>query len=210
MTEASPLDVEALASIALDICSQPTFLGQDSSARLLRDAGNNVLVPAKPHVFVLLSCVEISVSGELLVVPKRILLLVKSVNAAAKLGTRALIGKAVVIPTTASVATTPSFNVIRQSHAVFLEEAGRARDAENAGFFSHFWNACLRMFIGSVNRLGPAIFGQNNESPFAKQLTSSTLLRWAAVGLEMNERNQTSQFKNPALLDLCALANDMP
>ncbi|KAI4671094.1 uncharacterized protein J4E88_009492 [Alternaria novae-zelandiae] len=123
----------------------------------------------------------------LLVVPKRILLLVKSVNAAAKLGTRALIGKAVVIRTTASVATTPSFNVIRQSHTVFLEGAGRASDVEIAGSFSHFWNACLRMFIGSVNRLGPAIFG-----------------------LEINELNQTSRVKNLALLELCTLAKDLP
>ena len=71
----------------------------------------------------------------------------------------ALIGKAAVIHTTASVATTPSFNVIRQSHAVFLEEAGRTSDAEIACFFSHFRDACLRMFIGSVNQLGPAAFG---------------------------------------------------
>ena len=115
-----------------------------------------------------------------------------------------------MICTTASVATTPSFNITLYSHAVFLEEAGRTSDAENAGFFSHFWNACLRMFIGSVNRLGPAIFGQNNEHPFAKQLTLSTPLRWAAADLEMKELNQISRFKNPALLDLCALASDMP
>lgn len=101
-----------------------------------------------------------------------------SVKAAAKLGLRALIAKAAVICTTASVATAPSFNIIRQTHAVFLEEAGRANDAEIAGFFSHFWNASLRMFIGSVNQLGPAAFGQNsNDNPFAKQLILSTLLR---------------------------------
>ncbi|KAI4604947.1 hypothetical protein J4E80_010778 [Alternaria sp. BMP 0032] len=131
-------------------------------------------------------------------------------NAAAKLGTRALIGKAVVIRTTASVATTPSFNVIRQSHAVFLEEAGRASDAKIAGFFSHFWNACLRMFIGSVNQLGPAAFVQNNENPFAKQLALSTCLLWATAGLEINELNQTSRVKNLALLELGVLATDMP
>jgi len=79
-----------------------------------------------------------SVSGELLVVPKRILLLANSVKAAAKLGLRALIGRAAVICTTASVATTPSFNVIHQSHAMFLKEAGQASDAEITGFFSHF------------------------------------------------------------------------
>jgi len=109
-----------------------------------------------------------SVSCELLVVPKRILLLVDSIKAAAKLGLRALIGKAAVICTTASVATTPSFNVICQSHAVFLEEAGHASDAEIAGFFSNFWNAYLPMSIGSVNQLGPAAFGQSNENPFPK------------------------------------------
>jgi len=117
-----------------------------------------VLVSANPHVFVLMSCVKISVSGGSLVVPKSILLLVNSVKAAAKLGLPALIGKAAVMCTTASVTTTPSFNVIHQSHAVFLEEAGRASDAKIAGFFSHFWNACLRMFIGSVNQLAPAAF----------------------------------------------------
>ena len=156
-----------------------------------------------------MSCVEISVTGELLVVPKRILLLVNSVKAAAKLGLRARIGKAAVRCTTASVATTPSFNVIRQSHAVFLEESGRASDVEITGFSSHFWDACLRMFIGSVNQLRPDAFVQNNENSFAKQLTLSTLLRWAAVGLEMNEVNQTSRFKNSALLEKCALANNM-
>ncbi|KAI4912121.1 uncharacterized protein J4E92_010166 [Alternaria infectoria] len=139
-----------------------------------------------------------------------ILLLFNSVKAAAKLGLRALIGKAAVVCTTASVATTPSFNIIHQSHATFLEEAGHARDVEIAGFFSHFWNACLRMFIGSVNQLGPAAFGQNNENPFAMQLTLSILPGWAAASLEMNELNQTSRFKNPALLGLCALANDSP
>ena len=115
-----------------------------------------------------MSCVKIPVSGGSLVVPKSILLLVNSVKAAAKLGLRALIGKAAVMCTTASVTTTPSFNVIHQSHAVVLEEAGLASDAKIAGFFSHFWNACLRMFIGSVNQLGPAAFVQNNENPFAK------------------------------------------
>ncbi|KAI4608332.1 hypothetical protein J4E83_009134 [Alternaria metachromatica] len=189
------------ASISLKSFSQLPLLGQDRSARLLHDLRRNVLVSAKPHVFVLMSCVEISASGQLLVVSKRILLLVNSVKAAAKLGIRALIGKAAVLCTTASVATTPSFNVIRQSHAVFLEGTGRASNAEIAGFFSHFWDACLRMFIGSVNQLGPAAFGQNNENPFAKQLTLSTPLRWAAADLEMKELNQTSRFKNSALLE---------
>jgi len=49
-----------------------------------------------------------------------------------------------------------------------LEEAGRAPDTEIAGFFTHFWNACLRMFIGSVNQLGPTTLCQNNEHPFPK------------------------------------------
>jgi hypothetical protein len=48
-----------------------------------------------------------------------------------------------------------SFNVVRQSHAVFLEESGRANDAEIAGYFSHYWQAQLRMFIGSTNQLPP-------------------------------------------------------
>jgi len=101
------------ASISLKSCSQLPFLRQGSSARLLHDLRRNVLVSAKPHVFVLMSCVEMSASGQLLVVPKRILPLVNSVKAAANLGLRALNGKASVICTTASVATTPSFNVIR-------------------------------------------------------------------------------------------------
>ena len=42
-----------------------------------------------------------------------------------------------------------------------------------------------------------------------KQLTLSTLLRWAAAGPEMNEPNQTSRFKNPALLELWTLTNNM-
>ena len=180
------------ASASLKSFTQLRFLGQDSSARLLHDFRRNVLVSAKPHVFVLMSCVKMSVSGELLVVPKRLLLYVNSVKAAAKLGLRALIGKASIVCTTASVATTPSFNVIRQSHAVFLEEAGRTSDAKIAGFFSHFWNACLRVFIGSVHQLDPAASGQNNENPFAKQLTLSTPLRWATAGLEMNELSQTA------------------
>jgi hypothetical protein len=48
-----------------------------------------------------------------------------------------------------------SFNVVHQTHAVFLEEAGRANDAEIAGYFSHYWHAQLRMFIGSINQLPP-------------------------------------------------------
>ena len=139
----------------------------------------------------------------MLVVPKTILRLVNPVKAAAKLE------KTAVICTTASVATIPSLNIIRQTHAMFLVEARRASDVEIAGFFGHFWNAYLRMFIGSVEQLGPAAFGQNNETPFAEQLALSTLLRWAAAGLEMSVLNQTSRFKNPALLELCALANNM-
>ena len=139
----------------------------------------------------------------MLVVPKTILRLVNPVKAAAKLE------KTAVICTTASVATIPSLNIIRQTHAMFLVEARRASDVEIAGFFGHFWNAYLRMFIGSVEQLGPAAFGQNNETPFAEQLALSTLLRWAAAGLEMSVLNQTSRFKNPALLELWTLANNI-
>jgi hypothetical protein len=79
----------------------------------------------------------------------------RAVKSAAKTGYHALLEKAAVVCTTSSVATEMSFNVVRQSHAVFLEESGRANDAEIAGYFSHHWQAQLRMFIGSTNQLPP-------------------------------------------------------
>ncbi|RYO12838.1 hypothetical protein AA0121_g8855 [Alternaria tenuissima] len=114
----------------------------------------------------------------------------RTVKAAAETGYYALLEKAAIVCTTSSVATEMSFNVVRQTHAVFLEEAGRANDAEFAGYFSHYWNAHLRMFIGSIHQLPPMVFGNSLENPFQRQLTLSPLIK--------------------PLLDLCALVNELP
>ncbi|CAN9392146.1 unnamed protein product [Alternaria alternata] len=134
----------------------------------------------------------------------------RTVMAAAKIGYYALLKKAAIVCTTSSVATEMSFNVVRQTHAVFLEEAGRASDAEIAGYFSHYWHAHLRMFIGSTNQIQPMVFGNNLDNPFQKQLILSPLLRLQATGFNMYELKQTSIFKNKPLLDLCALVNELP
>jgi hypothetical protein len=134
----------------------------------------------------------------------------RAVKSAAKTGYYALLEKAAIVCTTSSVATEMSFNVVRQTHAVFLEEAGRANDAEFAGYFSHYWNAQLRMFIGSTNQLPPMVFGNHLDNPFQKQLILSPLLRLQATGFHMYELKQTSRFKNKPLLDLCALVNELP
>ncbi|CAN9356776.1 unnamed protein product [Alternaria alternata] len=134
----------------------------------------------------------------------------RAVKSAAKTGYYALLEKAAVVCITSSVATEMSFNVIRQTHAVFLEEAGRASDAEIAGYFSHYWHAHLRMFIGSTNQLPPMVFGNHLDNPFQKQLILSPLLRLQATGFHMYELKQTSRFKNKPLLDLCTLVNELP
>ncbi|CAN9382132.1 unnamed protein product [Alternaria alternata] len=134
----------------------------------------------------------------------------RAVKSAAKTGYYALLEKAAVVCTTSSVATEMSFNVVRQSHAVFLEESGRANDAEIAGYFSHYWQAQLRMFIGSTNQLPPMVFGNSLDNPFQKQLLLSPLLRLQATGFNTYELKQTSRFKNKPLLDLCALVNELP
>jgi hypothetical protein len=134
----------------------------------------------------------------------------RTVKAAAETGYYALLEKAAIVCTTSSVATEMSFNVVRQTHAVFLEEAGRANDAEFAGYFSHYWNAHLRIFIGSINQLPPMVFGNSLENPFQKQLTLSPLMRLHVTGFNMYELKQTSRFKNKPLLDLCALVNELP
>lgn len=123
----------------------------------------------------------------------------RAVKSAAKTGYYALLEKAAVVCTTSSVATEMSFNVVRQTHAVFLEDAGRANDAEFAGYFSHYWNAQLRMFIGSANQLPPMVFGNSLDNPFQKQLLLSPLLRLQATGFNMYELKQTSRFKNKPL-----------
>ncbi|CAN9354262.1 unnamed protein product [Alternaria alternata] len=134
----------------------------------------------------------------------------RTFKAAAETGYYALLEKAAIVCTTSSVATEMSFNVVRQTHAVFLEEAGRANDAEFAGYFSHHWNAHLRIFIGSINQLPPMVFGNSLENPFQKQLTLSPLVRLHVTGFNMYELKQTSRFKNKPLLDLCALVNELP
>lgn len=134
----------------------------------------------------------------------------RAVKDAAEAGYDALLEKAAIVCTTSSVATEMTFNVVRQTHAVFLEEAGRANDAEFAGYFSHYWNAQLRMFIGSINQLPPMVFGNSLENPFQKQLTLSPLVRLHVTGFHMYELKQTSRFKNKPLLDLCALVNELP
>jgi hypothetical protein len=134
----------------------------------------------------------------------------RAVKSAAKTGYYALLEKAAVVCTTSSVATEMSFNVVRQTHAVFLEDAGRANDAEFVGYFSHYWNAHLCMFIGSLNQLPPMVFGNSLENPFQKQLTLSPLVRLPDTGFNMYDLKQTSRFKNKPLLDLCALVNELP
>jgi hypothetical protein len=134
----------------------------------------------------------------------------RTVKSAAKTGYYALLEKAAVVCTTSSVATEMSFNVVRQTHAVFLEDAGLANDAELAGYFSHYWNAHLRMFIGSLNQLLPMVFDNSLENPFQKQLTLSPLVRLHDTGFNMYDLKQTSRFKNKPLLDLCALVNELP
>jgi hypothetical protein len=134
----------------------------------------------------------------------------RDIKSAAKTGYYALLEKAAIVCTTSSVATEMSFNVVRQTHAVLLEDASRANDAEFAGYFSHYWNAHLRMFVGSLNQLPPMVFGNSLDNPFQKQLLLSPLLRLQATGFNMYELNQTSRFKNKPLLDLCALVNELP
>jgi hypothetical protein len=134
----------------------------------------------------------------------------QKIKKAAKLGLEALLKNAAIVCTTTSVATLSSFNLVRRSHAVILEEAGRANDAECMGLFSHFWNADIRIFVGSVEQLKPGVFGPEVENPFQKQMTLSTIARFANTGFGVGRLDVTARFRNPDLLGVCGLVNNMP
>ncbi|KAL6158433.1 hypothetical protein ACJQWK_03370 [Exserohilum turcicum] len=113
-----------------------------------------------------------------------------------KLALDALIERASIICTTVSVATHPSFNMIRRAHAVALEEAGRANDAETMGFFSHYWNVDLRLFSGATNQLKPMAFSDSKLNPFHKTAQISTAGRIESTGGSISRLNASSRFKN--------------
>jgi hypothetical protein len=122
-----------------------------------------------------------------------------SIKNTARDGLRILIAEVPLICTTSSIATEVAFNMTRQAHAVYLEEAGRGNDSELIGYFSHYWNAKLRMKVGSTNQLPPATYGDPLENPFQTQLTLSMLLRFAATGFDVNNLTYTSRFMNQDL-----------
>ncbi|USP81742.1 hypothetical protein yc1106_09016 [Curvularia clavata] len=129
---------------------------------------------------------------------------------AAQLGFDKLIERASVVCTTMSVATQPSFNMTRRSHAVLLEEAGRANDAETMGLFGHYWSADMILVSGATNQLKPSTFGDEKQNPFHHITGTSTISRLGVTGGNVNQLIASSRFFNEALFELCAAVNNIP
>ncbi|KAL1603739.1 hypothetical protein SLS60_005329 [Paraconiothyrium brasiliense] len=132
----------------------------------------------------------------------------KAVKIAFKNGFRHVIARAPVVCTTASVANSSGFQIIRRAVAVCLEEAGRATDLEFLGFLSNYWDVDFRLFVGDQRQLGPQPYGDQKDNPFYTQYQTSTLARLRFTGFPFHELAYTSRFTNPALLHLCQKLND--
>ncbi|KAJ4340609.1 hypothetical protein N0V95_007434 [Ascochyta clinopodiicola] len=101
------------------------------------------------------------------------------VRAAFKYAHQCLLMRATIIVTTVSIGTDRAFNLYRRSHAVQVEEVGRAGEVETAGVLSQYWNASV---VGLVGSHQPMAFGPALENPFQKQVCLSLLARLVLTG----------------------------
>lgn len=134
----------------------------------------------------------------------------KRVQDAARVGYRHLLGTAAVVITTLAVATEASFSIFRNSHAVMLEEAGRANCLDTMGLASHYPHAFVHMLVGCWLQLPPMAFGPSRSNPFQAQLHLSLLATLFASGFPVAGLQSTSRFGNNELLEICRLVNRKP
>lgn len=126
---------------------------------------------------------------------------------AAKIAFRALIKKVPSNATTLAVATLRSFQSTRRSHAMMLEEAGRASEADTIGLFSHYRGVDFRMLVGNHKQLYPALFGPAIQNNFHAQGRVALLSRLRATGFYTPELKTTPRYRNPDLLEVSRIAN---
>ncbi|CAA9958805.1 hypothetical protein PTMSG1_02340 [Pyrenophora teres f. maculata] len=131
----------------------------------------------------------------------------KDVKAAFRIGYHIVIEKAAVVCTTLSVATKSSFQIYRKANAVTFEAAGRGTDLDVTALLSTHWACDPITLVGDWRQLGFTTYEPVLDNPFQSQLTVSPFARFYYTRFPIESLTHTSQFRNPALLKLCAHLN---